>query len=109
MGPEEDPVVHAYSLRQHPFEQRELNPLANPGDRELVCPVDGWQKVSEVEAFLADRARGRDGAVVVVFGGSGTGRTSLANYLTSVWSDNHELAPDSIILVRRKVRSFNAV
>ncbi|HKO20193.1 MAG TPA: hypothetical protein VJU82_15050, partial [Acidobacteriaceae bacterium] len=57
-----------------------------------VSHVDGWKAVDRVGAFLAERAAARKQALVVIAGGSGTGRTSLANVLIHKWADGRPAA-----------------
>jgi hypothetical protein len=87
-------VVHAYGLRAHPYARRELDPVKDAEDLELFCMVDGWQEAANVGGFVQQRARTRDPALVVIAGGSGTGRTSLANYLVREWADARADAQD---------------
>jgi hypothetical protein len=86
-------TVQAYGLRGFPYAIRELDPVQDDGDIELICFVAGWEQADEVGAFLGARAAARKPALVVVAGGSGTGRTSLANYLIRKWADGRSAAP----------------
>jgi hypothetical protein len=85
--PHIEATVRAYALRAFPYSIHELDPVRDDGDLELVCFVAGWEQVHEVGEFLAERAAKREPALVLVAGGSGTGRTSLANYLIRKWAD----------------------
>jgi hypothetical protein len=84
----------AYGLRRFPFTVRELDPLRDDGDLDLVCKVDGWKEAVEHGATVAARAAAREPAIVVIAGGSGTGRTSLANYFIRQWCDGRQAAQD---------------
>lgn len=82
-----DAAVQAYGLRGFPYRTEALDPVRVETDLDLVCHVDGWRDAEEIGEFLAARVAVREPAIVVVAGGSGTGRTSFANYLIRKWVD----------------------
>ncbi|MEU6388093.1 hypothetical protein [Streptomyces sp. NPDC046939] len=90
-----DEAIAAYELRGFPYARRELDPMKDDQDLRLWCPVDGWQTAEHVGDFVAERAVARQPALVVIAGGSGTGRTSLANYLIHRWAAGRASAPDN--------------
>lgn len=86
-------AIAAYELRGFPYARRELDPRKDCNDLDLWCPVDGWQTAEDIGDFVAKQAAARQPALVVVQGGSGTGRTSLANYLIHRWATGRASAP----------------
>ncbi|HEY3472069.1 MAG TPA: hypothetical protein VGL47_43525 [Amycolatopsis sp.] len=85
-------AMAAYGLAGHPYARRALNPFTQAQDKDLTCLVDGWRTAAEVGTFLAGRAAAKKPALVVIAGGSGTGRTSLAHYLIHKWASGRETA-----------------
>lgn len=96
-------AVKAYSLNGFPFALRELNPLENREDVQLVSWVDGWKSARQLEADVAERAQRSQPLLLVIAGGSGTGRSSLVNYFVHLWLENRQ--GDG---VRPIIASFNA-
>jgi hypothetical protein len=101
-------VVDAYGLRAYPYEiERELDPLREAQDEHLASWVDGWRDARKLGAFLSKRAQNRTPILVVIGGGSGTGRTSLANFLVHMWAKAHKTDLEKLALVPWTVKSFD--
>jgi hypothetical protein len=77
-----------FSLTSFPFPTDELNPLEDPGDMNRVSWVDGWVSAQNLESTVAERARQGKPCLIVISGGSGTGRSSLVNYFVHLWGAN---------------------
>jgi hypothetical protein len=102
-------VVSAYALRAFPYPQRELNPVRDPEDLALVSWVDGWQTArDELGEFLAERAANRQPAIMLIVGGSGTGRSSLAHTLVRLWADQRLEMSKPPVVARRLVEVSDA-
>lgn len=107
-------AMAAYGLLRLPYNARVLNPLADTQDLGLLSRVDGWKGVDDVAAFLTERAAARRHALVVIGGGSGTGRTSLANFLIHAWAQGREASPNvtfdpgKLIVARGRMTDFDA-
>src|SRR5438309_507375 len=78
-------AITAYRLRANPFVRKPLDPLRHSEDDDLVAPVDGWKRRDKLEVFLERRVADHASAIVVAAGGSGTGRSSLANIAMNDW------------------------
>ncbi|WP_203934319.1 hypothetical protein [Virgisporangium ochraceum] len=74
-----------YNLVRNPFQNRTLD-FARPDDEKLfVREVDGCHGITALEPAMRERARAEQPMCVVVMGGSGTGRTTVAHYLVKLW------------------------
>lgn len=101
-------VVERYELRAFPFTEGELDPLRNAEDAKLVSfNVDGWKHVaSELGPIVERHARNRAPLLIVVDGASGTGRSSVVNYLAHLWVANRPEAAQPVV-VRYTARTNN--
>ena len=106
-------TVAAYRLRAFPYVLRELDPSRDAEDLGLLCRVAGWEAAEAIGDFLASRVATRQQALVVVVGGSGTGRTSLANYAISKWADARASAhsgnfdPEKLIVAHGRMNDYS--
>jgi hypothetical protein len=107
-APEIEHVVETYGLNDFPFTVRELNPLANVADLKEICWIDGWRDAQSLDEFLAARAQAKGPALVVVAGGSGTGRGSLANWVLHTWARHQGISPAELIVGRRRATNLHA-
>ncbi|MFG2980640.1 hypothetical protein ACGFYQ_05190 [Streptomyces sp. NPDC048258] len=106
-----DDAKAAYGLRDFPYLGRELNPVQDCQDLNLLCKVGGWRLAESLGDFVAQRAAAKKPALVVTAGGSGTGRTSFANYLIHRWATGRQdapFAPGKLIVARGKMTDFDA-
>lgn len=107
-------AMTAYGLRDFPYLRRELNPVRDGHDLDLWCPVDGWRLAESLGDFVASRGAAKKPALVVIAGGSGTGRTSLANYVIHRWATARQEAPDftfdpeKLIVERSRMTHYDA-
>jgi hypothetical protein len=101
-------AISAYGLRGNPFSPAPLDPAIRPEDADLVAPVDGWKKRDELNEFLAKRAAKGAPAVVIAAGGSGTGRSSLANVAVAEWAKLRDPSVKQLVVVRTTASSFDA-
>jgi hypothetical protein len=101
-------VVASYGLREFPYKVRELNPLEDEGDLTQLCWVDGWNDARALDGFLEERAQAREPAVVVVAGGSGTGRSSLVNWLLHTWARHRQVDLAKLVIARKRAASLHA-
>ena len=107
-APEIDHVVQTYGLNDFPFTVRDLNPLENDADLSEICWIDGWRDAQTLDAFLAARSQAKQPALVVVAGGSGTGRTSLVNWLLHTWARHQGVQPAQLVVGRRRATDLHA-
>lgn len=103
---DDDPILAAYALSGYPFSLEALNPLVRDTDDKLIAEVDGWRQSDQLLAFLERRKH--DGGVIVIAGGSGTGRTSMTNYAIAAWRSVHALERDKVVTVARLAESADA-
>ena len=101
-----EPLLNAFALRAYPFAQDELDPIQRCDDHKLMATVDGWNALAQVPDFL--RGRAPDGAVMVVSGGSGTGRTSMCNVLIDRWRSIAQSDDATVVVVKYPAESSDA-
>lgn len=101
-------IVAAYELEAYPYDRdRDLNPLQDENDLALVSWVDGWQQARDAEGFLAERAKLGEPALVVIAGGSGTGRTSLANFVVHMWASQRAVDARKLVLAPWAAQNYD--
>jgi hypothetical protein len=103
-------TVQAFGLRGFPYDPNEaLNPNTHPDHDRLISRVDGWSQVGALEQLLAERAPVGEPTVIVVWGGSGCGRSTLANYLVHHWAlERKELNPDHLYIANKPIKDYLA-
>jgi hypothetical protein len=104
--PHLDQLLAAYGLRAYPFGLNELNPIERADDYRLIAPVGGWSELDEVSTFLEPRRN--DGTVIVVAGGSGTGRTSMCNFIIDKWREILGSRQNRPVIVQHSVQNSDA-
>lgn len=100
------PDYTRYGLTVNPYRTRELDPLCNPHDEARLAEVDGLSTHKQViEEALQAAIAARRAAFFLVAGGSGTGRSTVANWIISRYARYLGLAPERMLVPNRSVVS----
>lgn len=93
-----------YGLQDNPFRKRELDPLNNPADESELAEIDGFSTHKpQVDAILEAAVKEKGPAFFLVAGNSGTGRSSVANWILARYCDLRGIERNRLIVPRRKV------
>lgn len=87
--------IHSYGLGADPFANVALKPTQNPDDANRLARVDGCRGIDESVARLT----AKDSAFALIIGGSGTGRSSVANFLGYAWHSSVARHREKLLLV----------
>src|SRR5688572_22723521 len=88
-----------YGLEKNPF-YHQLNPLENALDVQRFAPVASFgQVLGDINAAIADAIEMEEGVFFLITGGSGSGRTAVANYALARYRDARQVAAKDFIVI----------
>ena len=100
------PDYTRYGLKANPYRTGELDPLSNPSDENRLAEVDGLQKHKQtVEDALQMAVASGQPAFFLVAGSSGTGRSTVANWILSRYADFRGLPRPRLLVPKYEVDS----
>ena len=100
------PDYSRYGLKDNPYRTGELDPLGNPLDEKRLAEVDGFVAHKQrVDGVLQTAVANRKPAFFLVAGSSGTGRSTVANWILSRYANHLGLPRERLLVPKRKVDS----
>src|ERR1017187_1122622 len=96
-------IYSRYGLKDNPYRPskraRVLNPLERPDDEGRFIQVSHLGRLNEIELLL--EAQQQQPSFFLIIGGTGSGRTSAANYLLDRWRHHNQLNKNRIVVPER--------
>lgn len=92
-----------YGVQVNPFRTDELNPLLHGSVPDLLARVDGFRMVDVIGARVRTTAERRRPVFLMVAGGSGSGRTSVANHVLACYAHHRGLCPGRLIVPSTRI------
>jgi hypothetical protein len=92
-----------YGVPVNPFRTDELNPLLHGISPDLLARVDGFQRIDEIGKHVKKAAEQREPVFLMIAGGSGSGRTSVANHVLACYAHHRGLLPERLIVPPNRI------
>jgi hypothetical protein len=87
--------IRRYGLSVNPYALRPLDELSRPSDGEQLTEVAA---LADVRAYIDRAVELREPAIVLITGGKGTGRTTVANHLLAYYRSRRAVAPGRFVV-----------
>lgn len=97
-----------YGLEQNPYISKELDPLTCPADEKRLLDVDGFSThKADVDDILKEAVQKRVPAFFLLAGNSGTGRSSVANWILARYCYHRRIPQSRLFIPRRKTLDYD--
>lgn len=99
-----------YGLNRNPyFNNSALDPLLSPDDREMLVEVDGFERITNVNEHIKNAIKNKKTPFFMITGKSGTGRSSLSNYILRQYCEAVRIHPENLIIPHREYRGYDKI